>query len=375
VSCHVLFVDDEPENLVVFEAACAERFAVLTASSAQAALELMRTHEVAVLIADQRMPEVTGLQLLERVAVEFPQTVRMLVTAYADLTSAIDAINRGRVRRYLRKPWEVDELLATLTEGVEFYQMSGKLCALERRLRETERVYSLGVITAGLARELRGPVGAVRTITTRVRERAREIAASVPGGANGGAALRAKLLDLDEDLGEAIVSAGRALDVVRGIEIPTGQVPDQTADFSEVLRLTMRLMQFELRSIGSLELDVRPVPNVVGSIAQIGQVVLNLLINALDAMIDSPRDKRALTIRLVSEPSFACFEVMDTGPGIAPELVPLVFDASPSTARPRGAGLGLVIAKAILDEIGGSIEVEGGPSGGALFRARLRTAE
>ena len=374
MSCHVLFVDDEPENLCVFEAACAERFAVLTASSAERALALMRTHEVGVLIADQRMPEMTGLELLERVQVEFPQTVRMLVTAYADLTTAIDAINRGRVRRYLRKPWEADELLATLTEGLEFYQMSGKLCALERRLRETERVYSLGVITAGLARELRGPLGSVRSIVTRVRERASTIAQAMPGGANGAAALRAQLLELDEDLAEAIVSAGRALDVVRGVEIPTGQISDQTADFSEVLRLTMRLMQFELRSIGSLELDVRPVPKVMGSIAQIGQIVLNLLINALDSMIDQPRDERALTIRLVNERRWACFEVIDTGPMIAPELVTQVFDASPSAARPRGAGLGLVIAKTILDDIGGSIEVAKGPTRGALFRARLRTA-
>jgi C4-dicarboxylate-specific signal transduction histidine kinase len=214
----------------------------------------------------------------------------------------------------------------------------------------------------------------VRAIATRIRARTAEIAATIPAGMNGASALRAKLLDLDEDLAEAIVSAGRALDVVRGIEIPTGQHSDQTADISEVLRLTMRLMQFELRSIGSLELDVRPVPKVVGSIAQIGQIVLNLLINALDAMIDEPRDKRAMTIRLVSEQPWARFEVIDSGPGIAPDLVPLVFDSSPSTARPRGAGLGLAIAKAILDEIGGSIEVEGGPSSGALFRARLRTA-
>jgi two-component system, NtrC family, sensor kinase len=374
LSCHVLFVDDEPENLCVFEAACAERFAVLTASSAERALELMRTHEVGVLIADQRMPEITGLELLERVQVEYPQTVRMLVTAYADLTTAIDAINRGRVRRYLRKPWEADELLAALAEALEFYQMSGKLCALERRLRETERVYSLGVTTAGLARELRGPLGAVRSIVTRVRDRARDIAAAVPG-ANGASPLRTQLLELDEELGEAIVSAGRALDVVRGVEIPIGQVSDQTADFSEVLRLTMRLMQFELRSIGSLELDVRPVPKVVGSVPQIGQIVLNLLVNALDAMIDQPRDERAITIRLVSDQRWACFEVIDTGPAIAPERVTQVFDASPSAARPRGAGLGLVIAKTILDDIGGSIEVERGSNRGARFRARLRTVE
>jgi two-component system, NtrC family, sensor kinase len=364
---HVLFVDDEPENLFVFEAACADRFAVLTASSARTALELMRTHEVAVLIADQRMPDMTGLELLERIEVEHPQTVRMLVTAYADLKTAIDAINRGRVRRYLRKPWEAEELAVTLAEGVEFYRMNAKLILLERRLRETERVYSLGVITAGLARELRGPIGALRSSVARARERLRGVATQLP-------AETARLLEVDEELSEALVSAGRVLDVVRGVEIPTGQSAEQCADFSEVLRLTLRLMQVELRST-SLELDVRPVPKVIGSVAQLGQIVLNLLVNALDAMAEEPRDKRALMIRLAHEPRWACFEVADTGPGIPADVVPRLFDSSPSASRPRGAGLGLVIAKTILDEIGGSIDVTERAGGGAKFSVRLRTAD
>src|SRR5262245_12500509 len=101
----VMFVDDEPENLTVFEAACADRFSVLIASSARQALELLRQHVVCVLIADQRMPFMTGLELLERVRVEFPDVVRMLMTAYTDVKTAMDAINRGQVRRYLVKPW------------------------------------------------------------------------------------------------------------------------------------------------------------------------------------------------------------------------------------------------------------------------------
>jgi two-component system, NtrC family, sensor kinase len=367
MTCHVLFVDDEPENLFVFEAACAERFAVLTASSARSALELMRSHEVAVLIADQRMPEMTGLELLERVEVEHPQTVRMLVTAYADLKTAIDAINRGRVRRYLRKPWDTEELAVTLAEGVEFYRMNARLVSLERRLRETERVYSLGVITAGLARELRGPIAALRSSIVRARERLNGVKSPFPADA-------ARMRDIDDELSEALVSAGRALDVVRGVEIPTGQSPEQFADFSEVLRLTLRLMQSELRSTGSLELDVRPVPKVVGSVAQLGQVVLNLMVNALDSMAAEPRDQRALLIRLAHEAPWACFEVGDTGPAISPDLVPLLFDVSPSVNRPRGAGLGLAIAKTILDEIGGTIDVSERAGGGAKFRVRVRTA-
>jgi C4-dicarboxylate-specific signal transduction histidine kinase len=370
-TCHVLFVDDEPENLAVFEAACAERFSVLTAPSAARGLELMRTHEVGVLLADQRMPGMTGLEMLEQVQAQFPQTVRMLVTAYADLNTAIDAINRGRVRRYLRKPWDHDELHATLAEAIDLYQMASKVSVLERRLVETERVYSLGVIAAGLARELKNPVGAMNANIVRAREIVRTVASSARAENRGSPVVRAQLFDADEELAEALVGLGRILDVVRGIELPTREGAGETADLTEVLRLTMRLVQTELRSSASLELDVKPVPPVAGSTAKLGQVVLNLLVNALQAMAWEPRSKKMLSIRLVPEEGWVRFEVADSGPGIPPELLPHVFDPFSPAGRDRGAGLGLAISKTIVEEIGGHIEAENRPTGGALFRIRL----
>jgi signal transduction histidine kinase len=369
--CHVLFVDDEPENLAVFEAACADRFPVLTASSAAKGLELMRNHEVGVLLADQRMPGMTGLELLEQVQAQFPQTVRMLVTAYSDLNTAIDAINRGRVRRYLRKPWDHDELHATLAEALDLYQMAAKVSTLERRLVETERVYSLGVIAAGLARELKNPVGAMNANVVRAREIVRSVATTTRADTRGSSVVRAQLFDADEELAEALVGLGRILDVVRGIELPTREGAEETADLTEVLRLTMRLVQTELRSSASLELDVKPVPPVAGSTAKLGQVVLNLLVNALQAMAWEPRSKKMLSIRLVPEDGWVRFEVADSGPGIPPDLLPHVFDPFSPAGRDRGTGLGLAISKTIVEEIGGHIEAENRPTGGALFRIRL----
>lgn len=374
MSCHVLFVDDEPENLVVFEAACQDRFSILTAGSARDALEVLRTHEVAVLIADQRMPGTTGLELLERAQAEYPRTVRMLITAYSDLATAINAINRGRVRRYLCKPWDPDELCATLAEGIDFYQMTGKLCALERRLRETERVYALGVISAGLARELRKPASSLRESVARARELVRVVKGSLTSDSANAPLLKARLEAAEEELNETQVCATRLLDVVRGVEIPTGQAEESTADLSEVLRLSLRLLQSEIRASTSLELDVRPTPPVAGSAAQLGQVVINLLVNALHAVSGEARERRKLVIRIAHEAPWVKLEVADTGPGIAPELLAQVFDLFSHSDRPTGAGLGLAISKSIIEQIGGSIEAANRPEGGTVFRVRLRTA-
>jgi len=363
----VLFVDDEPDNLTVFEAACADRFSVLIASSAAQALELMRRHVVLVLLADQRMPHMTGLELLAKTRVEFPEVVRMMVTAYADLDTAIGAINCGQVRRYLKKPWENAELLAAVAEGVEYYQMRAKLCALERRLLETERVYSLGIITSGLARELSKPVEDLRERVARARGLVRAAVESVPNDSNGSASLRARLIDSDEELGEALVGAQRALDVVRGVEIPVGPAKRQNVDVSEVLRLTLRLLQGELRGAASVEIDVHPVPIISGSAAQVGQVMLNLLIHALESTAGAPRHQRALTIRLMHEAPWVIFEVSSSAPNVS-------NDRAPQSGEFLGGGqkeLGLAISQSIVSDLGGKLHTEVSPGGGGLQRLKL----
>jgi two-component system NtrC family sensor kinase len=92
---------------------------VLTARSGPEALRLLQENSVHVLFADQRMPPMSGIQLLEKVARAFPETMRVLVTGYADIDVVIDAINRGSVYRYLSKPWEADEVAATVRNALE----------------------------------------------------------------------------------------------------------------------------------------------------------------------------------------------------------------------------------------------------------------
>lgn len=374
MSPYVLFVDDEIENLAVFEAACGDRFAVLTAVGAEQGLELLRKHEVAVLLADNRMPGMTGLELLEKARQESPQTLRMLVTAYADLATAEDAINRGEVRRYLRKPWNNDELCATLAEALEAYELNGRLRCLERRLLETERVYSLGVIAAGLARELKKPIADARASMARARERliaAERALKSTPNAAP----LRAQIGEAAEDLAEADVGTARLLDIVKGFELPASESSgSERTDLNEVLRLALRLLQGELRATTSLELDVRPVPPVQGSNADLGQVVLNVLIYALHAMADRPREKRLLSIRLGYEVPWVRLDVADTGAALAGEVISQIFDPFSPTGLRRGSGLGLAISRSILDRIGGFIDAESKPEGGAVFRIRLKPA-
>lgn len=101
----VLYVDDDRANLLAFRAMVEPLYEVVTARSGEDALKLLvQLRDVAVLIADQRMPGMSGIDLCEKVRAAHPDTVRMLVTAYSDLSAAISAINRGHVSRYRTSP-------------------------------------------------------------------------------------------------------------------------------------------------------------------------------------------------------------------------------------------------------------------------------
>ena len=112
--CSLLVVDDEPYILATLSSLLSSDFDVLTADSAEAAQAILQNREVHLILSDQKMPRQSGIQLLEWVRQHHPKTIRLLMTGFAELEEAVDAINRGQVFRYLFKPWRADELLEVL---------------------------------------------------------------------------------------------------------------------------------------------------------------------------------------------------------------------------------------------------------------------
>lgn len=369
MSVKVLFVDDDDANLVVCEAACADEFDVVTASSAEAALEVMRREEVGVIVADQRMPGTTGVELLERVRVEYPDTVRVLITAYSDIHAAINAINRGRVRRYLRKPWEPGELKAELRDALDIYAMSRKLSAMEVRLRETERVYALGIVAASIAHEMKNPMMWVTNSLSFAQAELRKLTEDASNGP-----VKAQLEEIEASLTDTRTGVDRVVDIVRGIELPTRSDSGslKPVDFAEVLRLSLRLVSGELMRCASLELDVTCAPKVKASATKLGQVVLNLIINAMQAVSARPRSENVISVRMRSDEAWAVLEVADNGPGISDQDIDRIFDPFFTSKVGVGTGLGLAISRRIVEETNGSLTAGRDEHlGGACFTVRL----
>ena len=118
----LLIVDDEPDVCDSVHDLLRREFRVLKAHSGQDGYRLMQEEEVHIIMTDQRMPQVSGVELLTKVKARNPQAVRMLFTGYADLESIIAAINQGHVYQFLKKPWQPEELLEAVRQAAVEYE-------------------------------------------------------------------------------------------------------------------------------------------------------------------------------------------------------------------------------------------------------------
>jgi len=127
---NVLYVDDEEHNLISFAATFRKEYNVYTAKSASEGIDLMHKVNIHLVITDQRMPEMTGIQFLEKINPEFPDTIRIILTGFSDIGVIIEAINSGRVFRYITKPWDENDLRMTIENAKQLYELQHQLQVL-----------------------------------------------------------------------------------------------------------------------------------------------------------------------------------------------------------------------------------------------------
>ncbi|TDX02253.1 response regulator [Dinghuibacter silviterrae] len=130
----VLYVDDEQNNLLSFKATFRRQFNILTAESAVEARRILSGQSVHILISDQRMPQMTGIEFFASILEEYPDPIRILLTGYADIQAVIDAINLGQVFRYCTKPWNEGEITRHLEEAYELYELRAQNKELTEQL-------------------------------------------------------------------------------------------------------------------------------------------------------------------------------------------------------------------------------------------------
>jgi signal transduction histidine kinase len=389
----LLVVDDEPDLVQSVHDLLRFDYRVLGATRASEGLRIMEREQVHIVMTDQRMPEMTGVDLLRRVKEMHPDTIRLLFTAYADLNAVIDAINEGNVYRYISKPWEVAELKAVLKQAYEFYllqeerrkllkEVQTKNAQLANTNLELHRANEMKKAFIKVAsHELRTPL----TILLGLSEHAVRLTKPTPPLH----ALMERIRLAGSRLSERVDQMVKML-LAERFERPLRL---QEVDAGILIRAAAtEINHFIETRHQNLDLSI---PDDLGIIRvepdKIRDSLTQLLINAVKFTPDAGTIR--LTAAILPSPSgrgaggeggsTLRITISDTGKGIPPESVSRVFEPfftefdvschSSGTFEydKRGLGLGLSMAKAFVEMHGGTLSVTSELGVGTTFTLDL----
>ncbi len=133
---NVLYIDDESNNINSFRASFRRVFNIFTAESAEEGKKILETESINVILSDQRMPKMTGIEFFQSILESHPDPIRILITGYTDINAVIDAINVGQVYKYLSKPWNEEEVKNTIIKSYEVFDLRKKNIELTEKLKD-----------------------------------------------------------------------------------------------------------------------------------------------------------------------------------------------------------------------------------------------
>jgi signal transduction histidine kinase len=373
----VLLVDDERLNLRVLRGFLEDRWRVHEAESGAEALEIAARVPLDVVIADQRMPGMTGVELLEELRRRRPDVAGIVLTAFADMQALESAINRASVFRFMRKPWEpreiveaveqatafvvqrrtIERLVQLLAErGEELRASLDELRAQQQMLLHLERLGTIGKLSAGVTHDLRNLMVAFRAAEWEMKDAdvAPALREIVGLGLTGVDNIVRTLGTMQE------FARTGALSLELGAVDPAGVVRDGLA----IARMDPA---FKFHVVAAVVPEGLPV--VRGDRQKLTQVVVNLVRNALHAT----RHDEAVRVTASARDGGVVIAVEDDGPGVAPEVRARLFEPFASTKGDAGLGLGLYMARLITESHHGQLDLVDRPRG-ARFEVVLPAA-
>ncbi|CAN5815705.1 hypothetical protein BH11MYX3_BH11MYX3_15150 [soil metagenome] len=378
-------MDDERANRVVFEQSLGADFRIKTVADGQSALQILDTEDAAVLVTDMRMPGMSGEELLRIAKERKPSTIRMVVTAYADVDPILRAINEGLVARYIIKPWIRAELVQVLRWAIEAWTFSRDSMALHTRLMETERLATLGSIAGMLVHDLKQPLMSLLINVDHLRELAKaaptlqDALSRAPLAAAERTRLGLLVDDLDPlttDLKTSAMHLSSLIDGLRELSRPRDK--DESAPAADPLPIVRHAMAVCQELVMSAHASINyegpgELPRVQMSATELTQVLINLVQNGAQALAarGAPQGKVSIVARTESNMLELC--VRDDGVGMPPEVLGRV--GTPFfTTRAEGTGLGLAQCQRLIGSAGGRFRIESEPGIGTTVTIVLPVA-
>ncbi|HNP23532.1 MAG TPA: hybrid sensor histidine kinase/response regulator [Panacibacter sp.] len=345
----VLYIDDESNNLISFQAAFRRKYKIFTANSAAQGMGILSNEEVHVIIADQRMPNSTGVEFFQIVRKAYPEPIRMLLTGYTDAEAIVDAINKGEIYRYIRKPWDEIELNNAIQNAYEIYvtrdKLSRKIAELEKTNDELNRfVYST-------SHDLRSPLASVMGILNLAKM---EDSIQDPNG----------YMDMIEVcVNKMDTFIQKIIEYYKSIRVDEDF---SKIDFNVLLDESIRLFKMQKPHLEYITNVDQPMP-FVNDAFRMSVIIDNLISNAVKYQNPERQNQKVeVTVKITEEK--ATIKIEDNGVGILDQHLNNIFKMFfRSNNSVNGLGIGLYIVKEALTRIGGEISVHSTQGVGTAF--------
>ncbi|MDR7129302.1 signal transduction histidine kinase [Algoriphagus sp. 4150] len=339
---HVLYIDDEDNNLKSFRATLRRDFKIFTAIDADEGLRIAREEEVHVVIADQRMPGMTGTEFFEELVKFNPDPIRILLTGYSDIASVIDAINKGEVYRFIDKPWNIEQIKNSIKNAADIYFMRRELKDKNQKLKKLHS--EMNQFVYSLSHELRGPLMSISGVS--------------------------KLAKME-------LKDPEAMEYFDMIDSATGKLDDfiyKMLDFYRSTKIDNKISEINFKDVVDQELSAYKAKIDIAHInvaiqinqeyafysddAKIRVIINNLFSNSVQFQKSGDSEKR-ITLTIVVGETEATIVLEDNGIGIEEKHHPEVFNLfSRATQKNVGTGLGLYMVKEAVEQMGGKIDLD-----------------
>ncbi len=371
----ILIVDDDEGNLAVTAGLLEDDYEVTATSLPREALGLIEKNEYDLVLSDQRMPEVTGVELLTAVHSRAPETVRVIVSAFSDSKEILACINQGHVYRYIIKPWDPGEMESLVRQALDhrFQRLAIRRLVTELKSRNEElalaldnlkkaqdqvlhsaQLSTIGHITSSIAHELKNQLGAVRACYDLLQEE------GIPE----------HMQELTRLGGKSVQSV---LDMVKTINLYASRGSWDLNCSSTSLRsvvedavLMARMDTQAKQRHWHIDLPEELPPVSIDGI-KFGQALLYLLRNALEATPSGG----TISVSAIPGPDVITVRIADTGCGIPEAEFAHIFDPFFSS-KGRSVGLGLPIAKQVAQAHGARMEISSVPGEGTVVEMEIR---
>lgn len=350
----ILYLDDEINNLNAFKATFRRNYEIYTAISSQEAKQILKDIEVQIIIADQRMPGMTGVEFYNSVKEIYPDPIRILLTGYTDIEALIDSINKGEIYRFIKKPWDEFELQNAIQNAFEIFSarqlIKEKIAMLEKSNDELSRfIYSA-------SHDLRSPLMSVLGIINLAKL---DNSITDPQG---------YMNMIEESIIRLDVFIQNIIEYYKNSRL---EPEIDTIEFNSLIQDSVNQGRHQNSSI-KFDIQVNQPNPFRGDSFRIGIILNNLISNAIK--YQKPEEKnQTVAITALVDPHRALLTIQDNGIGILNEHLNNIFKMffRTNNSNKPGTGIGLYIVKEALTRIGGTISVTSELGKGTKFEIHI----